>query len=968
MKSFLEYVAKDIIERYGNNLSKVAVVFPNKRASIFLNEHLAQHSSKPVWSPTYITISELFRKHSDYVVPDQIKLISDLHKCFLKCTGIDESLDHFYGWGQLMLADFDDIDKNMADAKQVFANIRDIHEYDDISYLTEEQKTILKRFFSNFSDDKNTELKQRFLNIWSRFFDIYTSYNSMLKENGYAYEGALYRDVATDEKAIFEYDKYLFVGFNMTQAVEKKLFDRLKKQGKAEFYWDFDNFYTHVVKGQHHEAGHYIRENLHSYPCSLDTSNNDIYNNFCKKKQITFISASTEDIQARFVGNWLKENERYKEGRKTAVVMCNEGLMQTVLHSLPENIGPINITTGYPLQQTPIASFVKQLITLRCDGYSKTRNRFILSIVNRVLKHPYMPYITDNYSILLNEINNDARVYYPTSEQLSKDDALSLVFSNPYNYKDNQTFESAMIEWLLNIVKLLAENTQDIDDPLFKESVFKAYTLINRLSALISSGDLNVNRMTLQGLIDQLIQSTSIPFHGEPAEGIQIMGVLETRNLDFDNLLILSCNEGNMPKGVNDSSFIPYSIRKAFGLTTVDNKVAIYAYYFYRLIQRAENVTVLYNNATTDGNKNEMSRFMMQLMVESGHNIEKKALCIGLEPQSSETVAIEKSDAIMERLIERFKKTPEHTEKPLLTPSSINMYLRCPLRFYYNYVCGIKEPDLNDEDKIDGRIFGNIFHRASQIVYEKLTDGNGWIEPERIRQTLKSSILIERAVDKAFNEEVFKSKAGNTPDYDGLQLINREVVIIYLRRLLENDMKLGAFNIIGLEKTVNEEWQISTPNHCFTTSLGGFIDRLDMVNTDLGMGIRVVDYKTGKYKLEKFADFNELFMTKSIARHSDYFIQTMLYSKIVRDSKYLNPKGLTVSPALLFIQQSIENSDDIILKLGGEKITDIERYKADFIGHLNTVITEIFDSTKAFEPTEHRERCQQCPYSAICNV
>lgn len=316
MKAFLKYVARDILEKYGNNLSDIAVVFPNKRAALFLNESLARLTYHPIWSPSYITISDLFRKHSTLKVGDPIKLVCDLHKTFVACTGIDETLDHFYGWGQLLITDFDDIDKNMAEAEKLFANLSNIHELDDISYLTEEQKTLIKKFFSNFNDDHNSELKKRFLQLWSHFLDIYKQFNMRLEEQGLAYEGALYRKVVNDENIKFQHKKYLFVGFNMMQVVERKLCDRLMKEGKAHFYWDYDDYYMQ----NNHEAGHYIREYLKYYPNELNEMPprdlREIYHNFDNNKDITYISASTENIQARYVNQWLKEKKRYKYGKK----------------------------------------------------------------------------------------------------------------------------------------------------------------------------------------------------------------------------------------------------------------------------------------------------------------------------------------------------------------------------------------------------------------------------------------------------------------------------------------------------------------------------------------------------------------------------------------------------------------------------------------------------------------------------
>ena len=298
MKSFLEYVAEDIIRKYGTQLARVAVVFPNKRASLFLDEHLAHVAGRPLWSPAYITISDLFRQHSRRSVADPIKLVCDLHKSFTRCTGIDETLDHFYSWGELMLSDFDDIDKNMADASKVLANVRDIHELDDISYLTDEQRTMLQQFFSNFSADHNSELKERFLRLWSRFYDIYADFNKLLADQQLAYEGALYREVAQNDDTDFKYDMYLFVGFNMMQRAEQMLCRRLMQQGKARFYWDFDRYYTSGPNVP--EAGHYIAQYLEAFPNELDVNDDDIYNHLADTdKHISYISAPTEKIPAR---------------------------------------------------------------------------------------------------------------------------------------------------------------------------------------------------------------------------------------------------------------------------------------------------------------------------------------------------------------------------------------------------------------------------------------------------------------------------------------------------------------------------------------------------------------------------------------------------------------------------------------------------------------------------------------------
>ena len=937
MKSFLEYVAEDLLSKYGTDLAHVAVVFPNKRASLFLNECLARKAGKPLWSPTYITISDLFRNHSSLKVADPIMLVCELHKCFTACTGIDESLDHFYGWGLLLLSDFDDLDKNMAPADRVFANLRDIHELDDLSYLTPEQKETLHRFFSNFSEEHNTELKERFLRLWSKMGDIYNTFHQRLAEQLMAYEGALYRQVATDEHIQFNYDTYVFIGFNMLQQVEQTLFRRLMKEGKARFYWDFDEYYLHT-------AGHYIAQYLNEFPNELDIHDADIYRNFGRQKQITYISAPTENIQARYLSQWL-DKERTAAGRRTAIVLCNEGLLQTVIHCLPEHVEKANVTTGYPLIQTPVASLITQLITLQTVGFASQTGHYRLRYINAVLRHPYARHISPLAQELQKELN-DKKIYYPATAQLSRDEELSLLFSP---LTDTKTFTADLLHWLLSLIKHIATH---ITDPtaITQESLFRMYTLLNRVSGLIDSGYLTVDIITLHRLITQIVSTTTIPFHGEPAEGIQIMGVLETRNLDFDHIILLSCNEGNMPRGVNDTSFIPYSIRKAYGLTTIDHKVTIYAYYFHRLLQRASDITLVYGHATADGQTGEMSRFMLQMMVESGQSIRKLTLQAGQQPEQRQPQAIQKTEAVMGIL----------TQINTLAPTAINTYMRCPLRFFYRYVSGLSEPDETDENAIDNRIFGNIFHQAAQNIYEKLMQVSPTITSGYIDRLLKTEVDIERAVDDAFRQELFhiNDPKRPLPPFDGLQLINREVIIKYLRLLLEIDRRLTPFTILGLETDAMMPWQLDGR----TITIGGRIDRLDRITDKDGTErIRVIDYKTGARRLKPLADIDAIFAQDSLKDHSDYYLQAFLYSCIVRQKH-----DTAVSPALLFIQHAGTEDYDPTLRLGKEAVHDIIDVTERFMLLIKEKIDEIFNPAIDFIPTDDRDRCRSCPYAMLC--
>ena len=966
-KTFLEYVAEDIISKYGTDLSRIAVVFPNKRAALFLNEHLARIAGQPVWSPAYITISDLFRQHTDLKTADPIKLICDIHKSFTKCTGINETLDHFYGWGQLLLADFDDIDKNMADADSIFCNLKDIHELDDISYLDDEQKEMLARFFANFSDDIESELKKRFLSLWSHFGDIYHDYNRRLTEQGIGYEGAIYRKVVSEETLQMKYDKYLFVGFNLLQKVERVLFSRLMKEGKAKFYWDFDEYYMpspshHLTTSpsQHLTTSPSQHLNISDFPNELDNTNRDIYANMRRPKRIRFISSPTENAQARFASNWLLENDRYKAGRKTAVVMCDESILLPLMHSLPPEADKVNITSGFPLAMTPVASLVMLLFDLYTLGLRKKGTAFNPHYLKKLMAHPYAHHLK---GVHLSQVHQE-EVHQPNSP------SQHLNTSTPQHLTT-----STILHHIVTLIKQVGIATKPEGDPLTQESVFRMFTILNRLATLADSGDLLVDNTTLRRLVSQLVSSSSIPFHGEPVVGVQIMGVLETRNIDFDHHLLLSCNEGNMPKGINDSSFIPYTIRKAHHLTTIDNKVAIYSYYFHRLLQRARDITIAYNNSTDNGHTGEMSRFMLQLLVESGQQIDHYSLTANNHPTPLMPKPIEKDETALSKLEEMSR----------LSPSAINTYIRCPLAFYYQYIAHIKEPD-SDPETIDNRMFGNIFHRAAYLIYKDITDRSPLVEKAHIQAYLSNRTLLANVVDRAFEEEECKTN-------NGLQIINREVIIQYITKLLKIDQQLCPFSILAMEEEAKVYTQLSftipsegalkggalvssaprtsAPTKQYSLTIGGIIDRLDIL-TDKQTGkprIRVVDYKTGNQPSSPIKNIDEIFDPNNIrSKHSNYYLQAILYSLIVSRSKRWNPAGHPVSPALLFIKQAPANHYDPTLHIDKHPISDVTVYEEEFLTKLKHTLADIYSPDTPFTPTDDRKKCELCPYRMLCGL
>ena len=955
METFLQLVARDLYAKIGNDLSRTAIVFPNKRASLFFNEYLAAETDRPLWSPAYVSISELFRQSSDLSIADPIKLVCDLYKVFQKATGSKETLDDFYFWGEMLIADFDDADKNMADTHALFSNLKDLNELmDNYDFLEEGQKEALSQFFHNFSINQVTELKQRFISMWNVLGDIYAEYKALLESQSIAYEGMLYRQVIEqlDVEAL-PYNKYIFVGFNVLNKVEHTLFKKLNEAGKAMFYWDYDTFYLNKTP---HEAGEFIRRNLRDFPSELPAS---FFDNLNQPKEVTFIESPTENGQVRYLPQWIRENLTSQE-KETAVVLCNEALLQPVLHALPDNVKHINITMGFPLSQTPAYSFVNALMELHTSGYNPNNGRYLFAEVISVLKHPYTRQLSPEAEKLEQTLTRDNR-FYPLPSELKQDNVLELLFTPRRNNLDLCSMLSEALKEVAVIYQQQAASHSDAFDQLYRESLFKTYTLVNRFHTLIESKELNVQAGTFQRLLTRVMSSSSIPFHGEPAIGMQVMGVLETRNLDFRHLIMLSVNEGQLPKAGGDSSFIPYNLRKAFGMTTIDHKIAVYAYYFYRLMQRAEKVTLVYNTATDGINRGELSRFMLQFLIEWGYPVLRKQLEAAQSPQDSTPIIIEKTPDIMERMKSVFDI--RNNPKALISPSALNCYLDCPLKFYYKYVALLSAPDEVTAD-IDSAKFGSIFHYAAEHIYKDLTAHGKLISKENLETLLKDEVRLQTYVDNGFKELFFNLPPNEQPEYNGIQLINSAVIVKYIQQLLRNDLRYAPFTFIGSEQRIFENIEICTSTGDIQSRIGGIIDRID----SKGESLRIVDYKTGG-DADTPANVQSLFIPDK--KRSNYVFQTFLYASIVCKKLREKNDSRLVAPALLYIHRAASEKYSPVIQMGEprkpkEPVDNFAQYEGDFRENLKTLLEDIFNPDISFTQTEIEDKCAYCDFRALC--
>lgn len=948
MTPFLQLVANDIYNKFNGDLSDIAIVFPNKRAGLFFNKYLLLNSNRPMWSPKYITISEMFEQCSTAIKGDSILLVGKLYNIYCKYTKSEESIDHFYHWGELMIKDFDDIDKNLADADRLFANLKDLQAFGNGSdVLNDEQREAISQFFINFKKEDDSKIKERFLNIWQVIGNIYHEFRSTLRNENIAYEGLLYRDAIEKlDTQLFPYKKYIFVGFNALNSVECKLFDTLKERDQALFYWDYDNSY---IVSPYHEAGHFMRRNLKRFPNALSDVS---FDNLTQEKHIEIISTATDCIQSRHIPDKLKtimgENEI-----ETAIVLCDETMLESVLHTIPNDIKNINVTMGYPISHTPVFSLMRMLVDLQTRGFDDEHSTFTLEAVHNLLTHPYIMQCSTKAKEIDKKIMEE-RCFFPDNELFQGDELLEQIFTR-------RTDNSMWFASLGNIVYSIAQGItgtndreEDIYEQLFCEALLKTFTLTQRFVTIVESSDITMHPATIGNLFMRALSLQSMPFHGEPVVGMQIMGLLETRNLDFKNIIMLSANEGNLPKSGGESSFVPYNLRRAFGLTLSEHRDSIYAYNFYRLMQRAENVTFLYNSSTESATRGECSRYILQLQACKNYKIENISLQAKQQSTTTEPITIKKEKEIINQLIKRFSFA--HGNKAqVLSPTAINQYIKCPLSFFYKYVMYLKKTQ-----EITGELqptdVGNIFHAAAEEFYKKITE-NGQLKVEKsdLIPYIEKDALLYKFIDDSFGKHFFKSEKFT---YDGEQYMNREVIHRFLLRLIKCDATHTPFTYIGSEQEINFPITLQLPNseENIELHIGGRIDRIDEKD-----GVwSIIDYKTGG-KIDKIGNLNEVFENKK--NGSGYILQTMLYSIAAIENQMCRK----ASPTLIYIHKKSSNSrKECIVKIGNIPIEDITTQSHEFMELLKNVLCDIFDIDKPFKPTDDIKRCEWCDFKNLC--
>ncbi len=990
MTPFLQSVASDLYTKTGGRFDNLTIIFPNKRASLFFNQYLSQLSGgRPMWLPRYVTIAELFASLSPLTLCDPITAVCRLYRAYRSVTHTAETLDRFYSWGEVLLSDFDDIDNNMINPRSLFANAADLSDMTDFSFLSEAQREAISTYFDKFNADNHTLLKQKFTSLWSVLLPVYETFRADLLSAGLAYEGMLKRSVAEQLLTLHSSlltphssPTYAIVGLNVLNSTEKALFKHLKQHHTTHFYWDYDNT---TPSADNFEAYRFIKDNIiafgNAYMPHPDGNNSSLPTPHSLLTQVRIISTTTEDSQARHVSQWLTDTLRSNPDlplNRTAVVLCNESILQSVVHSIPSvsNNSSLltphsslscNITMGLPLTETAASSFLHAALRLQIHGRAHGAATWHHDAAVRLLRHPFVTDITGGESATIITRLKQQGIVYPRTDQLTDQHPFLVhLFSQPSDNAELLRYLATAYETIGKSFAPAAET--DFLSQMHIESVFNIYTIINRLTAIYQSGILDVNPSTLSRLLLQAVATKSVPFHGEPATGIQIMGMLETRNLDFDHLVILSANEGNLPKSEHITSLIPYTLREAHGMTTMEARTSLYAYYFHRLLRRARTVDILYNTACDKTSRGEMSRFLLQLILEPNpaYSITLHTLIAPSAPMQPLTLHATKTADTLRRINDKFNATDSHTKAKSISPTALNTYIDCPLKFYLARLSPIALAPLDEVDEdIDNALFGNIVHHVLEAIYTPYLHRT--VTADILERTLKDKTLLRRLVDKELAEAFFP---GSTTAHrlTGQQLLNRHVILTYLERQLRSDINACPIRIEGIEDDTHR--LLFKIDQQTAIILSGTIDRLDTATIDGEPRLRVIDYKTSS-KAHETKTIDQLF--DPAQSHRPYHIlQALLYSLILAEEGKSR-----IAPSLFYLKKGIQTAPlDSVISIGKDKITDFTSHTepdgtliADTLADsLRSALTPLFAPDAHFSATTNTDLCQYCDFKELCTT
>ena len=930
---FLEAVARAFADC--DNLQRTCFVFPNRRSSLFFQKYLGQAAGRPLFCPKILTIDELFAKLSPLKKVDGIEALGILFKDYLSvkpqpAEGVsEETFDQFVYWGDILLRDFDDIDKYLVDAEKILVNIADLKDL-SVSYdfLSEKQKQAIARFCrafdaANVSADPSDK-KRMFLTTWNLLLPLYGKFRASLAAEKLGYNGMIYRGVVEtggySEMLREEYDKIVFVGLNALSRCEKKLMDTLRDEGLADFYWDFRG---KMVTDPENRAGFFVRENVERYK-----SERELEDRPCGEGQSFEVIAVPSSVgQTRIAQQILEELHsagNMEESTGTAVVLPDESLLQPMLGAVPEFVRNVNVTMGYPLGAGCASSFLAIVERLQNNVREKeSKVSFYHTDVLDMLEHPYFSKSCNDDGVLRTiaaEIRGNNLIYIPQEALASAGGIFPVIFRHVPVTRE-------VPGYLLETIASIEEFQTDLE----REFLFHYHRTISTIQSTMErlEPDWNMNPATFYRLLDQCVSLVSIPYRGEPLKGLQIMGPLETRALDFENIIMLSVGEGVFPSRTVSASFIPYNIRIGFGLPTYEYHDSVWAYYFYRSICRAKRVFLIYDSRAGGLKNGEESRFIKQLKYQYNIPVRERVAAYRLEGGSEEDggISVVKSG----KLPARFSAT------------ALNTYIDCPLKYYYQYVKGIEEQDEVVEE-LDAGLFGSIYHEVMEKIYRPLVGKS--LTTGDIENIRKDRAKIAGLVDEAF---LSKARIKETV---GRNIILKQLIAKYIDQTLKVDSGIAPLMVKGTEMKIECGIDLGEGRHA---TLNGVIDRLDTRGDGI---VRVVDYKTGKVDGKDDCGDVERLFDRTIEKRPSIAFQLYFYALMLRYAK--RGEDNSSYSQCIYSLRSIFTSLPEARRIDPEKLDEFE-------SRLRSLISEIYDPAVPFTSTKDGgSACEYCNFKELC--
>ena len=978
MKPFLKQVA-DYYYALGD-ISRRCFVFPNRRSMVFFSKFLGEavRGKTPIIAPQMLTINDLFHKVAGLLASDRVRLLLELYECYSKLNSKAESLDEFVFWGDVILADFNDVDKYLVDAAQLFTNIADYKSLQDtFEYLTPTQRKAIEGFISHFNDKSgrltvnldtdSPDVKGRFLQIWNILYPLYQSFRTSLRAKGMAYEGMVYRDLldrlgdqSVEEvfAAVFKEDSdFIFVGLNALSESEKLLLRQLRDSGKAQFCWDWSG---DMIQDPQNRASFFMSDNVKEFPQAFNLDPDGT-----AAPVVNVVTVSSMIGQAKRLPDILASvaakrhaGDMSSISSDCAVVLPDENLLRPVLNSIPEPIKEINVTMGLPMTGSLLYALMADIVAAQINVVRRQgKCYFYHKHVWNIFSSEVFKKIADQETLEVVAAVRKAAKHYICEEELSVTSLLSIIFTS--SISDSKSIASEQIrgfaDYQKEVLRTLASRIAD-DGALALELEFarEYHRCVNVLQEI----GLEVLPVTYIRLLNQLLGSVSVPFKGEPLKGLQIMGPLEMRALDFKDLVIMSANEGTFPRRSVSSSFIPPELRKGFGMPTYEYQDAVWAYYFYRMISRAEEVWMLVDSRTEGLKSGEESRYIKQLEYHFGIPVKRYVV---------------KYDQMKTAQLSEIMKTEEDVQKikdSALSATTLQNYLACPAKFYYSTVKGLKAED-EVAESLDYGMFGTIFHETMRSLYtgEEAMAVDFFFQQNAPRHGLKTEPL--KYVDIAYLKswklrgddirtkvKALIMKEMNVLEISGRNLVVADVIVKYVKMALGRDIELlmqegaSAFKMLGLENRVNRT--------LFGQHFKGYIDRLDSVKEG---EVRVVDYKTGKV-LENdeniddrnAVDIADMIFDPSCKERPKIALQFFIYDMLMQGDSRLD--GMNVA-------NSVYSTANLFKDKPKTKSLNRKFYDA-MSQHLEKLLKEMYDTAIPFRRTDDEKTCSFCDFKMIC--